>query len=301
LRHSFYKTLEPSFPEVSGIASYNNAIQKLSVHPVQCLNAAAEYYNTVEIVVISDIFRSSRAFLSDITQHPDYNTIVNIISQNLSEFSEDDLEAVAYFSNNYEKLALVTFEPYLISILGLTYFFKIFYTLHAAESFKILMNKSVSKQILFRHCLQRTITLYCNKCLKLYSSIEPMVNKLKEFPLVIYTGVFSLGTTFGLSVWKSFIKKTIVAENPKSTIISETINRELSAGSGLNNYYINTLTGIVSKLSFDSGRFIGTVTPNFWRGVMSNNENLIKVAGTMADNQLDKMAELKEKKSKKLI
>jgi hypothetical protein len=300
LRHSFYKTLEPSFPEIFGIDDYNSSIQKLSTQPVHCLNKASEYYNTVEISVIRDTIESSIGFLSDLTQHPDYNTIVNIIAQNLSKFSEEDLESLTYFVINHEKLALVTLEPYLISVLGLTYFFKFFYPLHSTEAFKILIKSAVSKQILLRDCLHRRISLYCNKCLKLYSSIEPLINKITNFPLLKYGGSLSFGTTFSLSVWKLLTKKAmVIVDKPKSTVISDVIERELAIGSGLDNYYINTFTETVSKLSFDSGRFIGTVMPNFWRGVMSNNANLIKSAGTLVDDQINKMAEVKELKEKK--
>ena len=126
IRHEYLTKIQENYEKIPDILDYRKILTKVD-YKAQNLAQARDYFvdpNNIE--VIQDAFATSRCYSNAIMSHPDLPTIVDIVSRQLDNLSYKQLNILTDIITNYEKFALVTFEPYLVSLIGIKLFFKVF-------------------------------------------------------------------------------------------------------------------------------------------------------------------------------
>ena len=67
------------------------------------------------------------------------------MSRKFNDLTYDDLNRLTNIITNYEKFALVTFEPYMISIIEHNLFFKVIVPLHRSGAFSKFITDIIKK------------------------------------------------------------------------------------------------------------------------------------------------------------
>jgi hypothetical protein len=141
-RENFYKSLEPSYPEIPRINEYNDALSDIG-QPTEHLKNAVDFFHDNKELANKMILDYNGY---QIENHPNFSKSVDLMSTNFSNLPESHLEVITYFAASHEQFALVTFEPYMIFILGHALFLQLYYTLHREGAFKYFIQETIIKQ-----------------------------------------------------------------------------------------------------------------------------------------------------------
>ena len=81
IRESFYKIIEPSYPNLPRLLLYSNTLRQID-QPTNNLSAAADYYqhNPTEV---KQIFKSTK--FEKISNHQDTETAINLFSEHFQK------------------------------------------------------------------------------------------------------------------------------------------------------------------------------------------------------------------------
>lgn len=267
----YYDSIWPGYRTVPIFIKYNAALHKIG-DPSMSLNQTSKYFyeNQNEIYKIFEDNRSTR-----VGDPGNMEIATEIVSRKLEHLSNDDLRIVLKMIETNELFGLVTIQPYMMFIMGNLLFFNVYLPLHREGAFLLFMQNCVSKQQSFRNSYS-LLTYNISRSIFLFTL--PIVKS----PWFKYGSITSFGLGLSTYMYALYLNKPIAAVF-ESTFFRQSVNKFLSHGVGLQNPWVDGFNDFMLKLSFDIGSFIGGMTSNFYRGIISKYADILKIVAAAAD------------------
>ena len=303
IRHEYLSKIQENFDKIPDILDYRKILTKVE-YKAQNLAQAQDYFvDPNNTKVIQDAFATSRCYSNAIMSHPDLPTIVDIVSRQLDNLTYEQLNILTDIITNYEKFALVTFEPYLVSLIGIKLFFKVFVPLHKSGAFSTFMANVIKKQYDMRNNFVGRVNLASEWISKVTKAIQPGVISLSNLVGKVYTTSALLnGVSLFISNYmynSQFNNKTPTITNEphnveNSIIVTNTANKIIEETRVLENPFIDKMSTGGKTIGFLIGRVSKSVTRGIVLGLglsnlEKNEETLISLA-KKADEFIDQQS-----------
>lgn len=215
---------------------YSNLLAKLDSPARDLLSASRHFHDPASN--LGNVFRENQNI--KILEHRDIEIVRDLSQMLFQRLSDTDFDLLLYLSSQFEQYSLVTFEPYLISVLGNALFFKVFVPLHQDGGFSSFIQKAIERE------RDRRATYYV---------------RIKEFSqsMLIYSRPFhpylrhyiASGTTTGALLGSFGYAWTVITNTPPyhPAEVESRVARDLAsivlAGGGLNSRELEALKDLV--------------------------------------------------------
>ena len=156
-RVAFYREIDRAYPNLPNLTKFNDMLHTLSISNDSSIHASSHFRD--EKALLQQTFYESRVWGHSISKHADYEAVTTMLARHLENCTDVQLNTFVHFSESYEKIALVTLEPWMISVLGNALFFKMLVPLHYTGAFHTMAEYIVEKVKSYSNRLIRLMSL----------------------------------------------------------------------------------------------------------------------------------------------
>jgi hypothetical protein len=199
-----------------------------------------------------------------------YLMAVDLLAKHIHQSSEMDLDVFIKFSEYYEKAALILTEPFFCAILGNAVLLSVILPLHKRGVFSKFVSNTA----------ERVKELESQK--NSFWSIPNFLTRVKPFVTKNpYSTTFaSLGTFYAFRVFK-------ISPHIKSSLgLTQILANKALTGEGFNNAALNIFKANLTKLCFEAGQTLSSLTQGFAQGFLSKYTETLKDIAPFVDNYL---------------
>jgi hypothetical protein len=283
-RNAFYREIDAAYPNLPKFSKFNEIIHSLNGSNDPSVNTSIYFRDEVEL--IQQTFCESRIWGHNISKHPSYDVVTTILERHFGNCTDAQLDTLLYFSEFYEKIALVTLEPWMISVLGNALFFKVFIPLHYSGAFHIIATDIVQKVKSSRITFPTIFQNYSNKIINLHQVLRPVLY-FNTTPYLMLCYLVNLGYSYFRFYFLTLPDSEHI-ERSKEPTATELVTRHMNyENRGINNTYYQTFVSNVEKIAFEIGRLGGTISRNIMDGAISRYEDVFRDAAREYDRRQD--------------
>jgi len=280
-RVAFYREIDNVYPNLQNLSKFNDLAHALSRSNDPSIIHASVYFRE-EQSLLRQTFCESRVWGHNISRHPDYETVTTIMARQLESCNDVQLNTLLCFSDFYEKIALVTLEPWMISVLGNLLFFKLFVPLHYTGAFHTIVEYIVQKVKSARITFSTIFQNYSNRLLRL-QVLKPIF-PLNATTYFIVSNLINLAYSYVKSNFLTLSDQRQAEKNSATRVVDKYMNFNER---GINNTSYQAFVSNIARISFEIGRFWGTIPRNILDGALSRYEDLFRSAAQEYDNSRD--------------
>lgn len=286
LRNAFYRQVDGAYPNLPNFSKFNEVIYALNGLNDPSVHASIYYMDENNLRVLQQTFGDSRVFGgSNISNHPDYDVVTTILMRHFENCTDAQLDSLIYFSELYEKIALISLEPWMISVLGNALFFKVFVPLHYSGAFRIMMINTIQKVKDSRITFSTIFQKYLDKFMSVHSVLKPFLNTSRYF--MFFSSAIHLGYSFFKFNFLTLSDSKQIKSNEEPTA-TELVDKHMNyENRGIDNRYYQTTVLTIEKIAFEVGRLGGTIPRNIMDGVISRYEDIVRSAAREYDKRQD--------------
>jgi hypothetical protein len=302
-KHLFLNSVCPGYNNVANLKEYNDSLSKLSEkvgEPVditeslsgrvaETLQYGGETFADLERSIFASMWLKPAKLLKD----HDFNLSAKQLAEvfNTLEDPTTTFNAIFSFTKQYERLALVTIEPYLYKVMGYSQFLKYFPVLHKPGILTLLL--SVTKNSLIdTSSLGQPSPIYLGQSSPFYflnqiSSITPMLDFVlnNTIPLGGFSVLTAILVQYGKKFWQNRLKEE--DENSKSSV-EEILDQTLTDG-GFNSALLNASKIFTGKLGHELGGLIGIFSASFVQGFLYKHKETLRIVAKKVDSKLESL------------
>ena len=172
------------------------------------------------------------------------------MARQLESCNDVQLNTLLCFSDFYEKIALVTLEPWMISVLGNLLFFKLFVPLHYTGAFHTMVEYIVQKVKSARITFSTIFQNYSNRLLRL-QVLKPIF-PLNATTYFIVSNLINLAYSYVKSNFLTLSDQRQAEKNSATRVVNKYMNFNER---GINNTSYQAFVSNIARISFEIGRF----------------------------------------------
>jgi hypothetical protein len=300
--HLFLASIEPNYEKLINKKNYDSIITKLSEelgHPSVLVRGLAETLTETLSDFKTPLADLNRA-ISDsrwvkpaiLLKDPDFTSSAEQFAAVFNKMKDTtSLDVIITFTNQSEKLALVTLEPYLYHVMGYSKFIKFFPILHKPGMLTLLLSVTKSHILEPTHVGQFSFT-YFNRILGTTPSIEAILGTTPALDILLNNtiplGGFSLVAAiiiqYGRGLWQKRVKDE--HEESATSSVEEILDKTLTDG-GFNSALINASKVFTGKLGHELGGILGIFSASFIQGFLYKHKETLRVVAKKVDSKLE--------------
>jgi hypothetical protein len=289
-RQEYLNSVEPCMDVLHKIDEYRDVLFALNPNEISRslpLSNAADFYTTSENAgYIKGCFIESIEYIDKVDQHPAINATIDLLSTLFRPLTTHQTDILTYYFEHHEKFSMLTMEPYIIPILGITGFLKVFVSFHREGVFSYVMHEALSRSKASNNTFNTTASYVLQQTETLVNSALPYVqhyNKAAFLTTILYKFARPFFVKNPLSLPEVSTPNVL---EPRITICEDAAKRIFN-NRGLNDPLTNSIIDSTERVGFTLGRFLGTFGSSFAYGVASRHKELIEAGAKTVDQTLN--------------